>query len=121
MATFPQEFIDLAAELIGDEFAAFSADAVINQRGAFNYETQNTPITATQTRKLIRLEYSTRQVDNMLIKPGDIMLIGEYKLFTFEPTPDNCSVIYEGVTYELIMVPSIDPAKATIILHCRPK
>lgn len=120
MATQPSEFIGIAAELIGDEFAPFASDAVINQTTGFDYATQ-TNTAQTQTQPMIRLEYSTKQVDGQLIKTGDVMLMGEYQLFDWEPSPDNTEVVYRSVTYELIMVPSIDPASATIILHCRPK
>lgn len=120
MAITPESAAAIAARLIGNRFASLSYDAVINQTTGFDYATQ-TNTTQTQTQPMIRLEYSTKQVDGQLIKTGDVMLIGEYQLFDWEPSPDNTEVVYRSVTYELIMVPSIDPASATIILHCRPK
>lgn len=120
MAITPETAAATAARLIAGKFASFRHDAVINQTTGFDYATQ-TNTTQTQTQPMIRLEYSTKQVDGQLIKTGDVMLIGEYQLFDWEPSPDNTEVVYRSVTYELIMVPSIDPADASIILHCRPK
>lgn len=118
MPTFKSEFIDLAAELIGDEFSDFTADTAITQSLGFDYATQSNT-TQDQTRQMIPLEYTQSQIDGTLIKTGDIMLIGEYQLFEWEPSPDNTTLTHAGKSYALRNT-DIDPAGATIVLHCRP-
>lgn len=120
MATLPQEFIDLAAELIGDEFAAFAVSTVINKRGNVTYQNPTGSIVATDTIPTIRLEFKETQFNGELIKVGDYMLIGEFQELAFQPSPDNCEAVRAGVTSEIKSV-NIDPAGATIILHVRPK
>ena len=118
MATLPSEFIELAAELIGDEFAAFRKDASITKVTAFDYSTQ-TGGEINQVQPMIRAEYSQSQIDGTLIKTGDIMLIGEYQLFEWTPSPDNTTIIYDGESFAIRPF-KIDPADATIIIQCRP-
>jgi hypothetical protein len=119
MATIPQEFIDLAAELIGDEFAAFAVSTVINRYGSASYQSPAGSVSATSTIGTIALEFTKNQFDGQLVKVGDYMLIGQYQLMSFEPSPDNCRTVRDGVTAEIKTV-AVDPAKATIILHVRP-
>lgn len=118
MATFPSEFIELAAELIGDEFAAFASEAVITKNTGFDYATQ-TPTVTIQNKSLIRLEFKAGQYDGQRIKVGDIMLIGEFQKFDFTPSPENTSISYGATDYDLIST-NIDPAGSTIIMQCRP-
>lgn len=115
MATLPAEFVELAAELIGDEFAAFATNAVIVQTTGFNYATQ-TPATQSQTIPMIRLEFNERQFNDALIKVGDYLLIGEYAKLTWVPSTDNTTVTHDGINSTVVRVET-DPAKATIMLH----
>lgn len=117
MATLPQEFIDLAAELIGDEFAAFAPDCVISRSTVFDPDTQSYT-TETQTIPMIRLEFSERSIDGSHVKVGDYMLIGEYIKLTWIPGADNTKTVHEGITCNVVNVET-DPAKATIVLHVR--
>lgn len=117
MSTQPQEFIDLAAELIGDEFAAFATDAVIAQDQGFDYDTQQ-PLQRTQSKPMIQLEYKETQFNDQMIKAGDYMLIGQYQNFEWDPSPDNTTVTHGGKVGAVKWI-DIDPAKATIIIHMR--
>ena len=117
MATLPDEFIELAAELIGDEFVAFAKSTVFERSTGFDYETQADTL-ATQTVPCIRLEYEARQIGG-LVAVGDFMLIGEYKLFDWKPSPDDTFVTFDGLKMQIKNV-SIDPAGATIKLQARP-
>lgn len=117
MATFPQEFIDLAAELIGDEFAAFASSAVFSQDQGFYYATQ-LPNLRTQTIPMIRIDYKESQFDGDKIKVGDYMLIGEYQKLSWEPSADNTTVLHDGITSNIKLV-NVDPAKAAIIISVR--
>lgn len=117
MATLPQEFIDLAAELIGDEFAAFAPNCVITRGTGFDPDTQ-TETTQTQTIPMIRLEFSERSIDGSLVKVGDYMLIGEYVKLSWVPGADNTKTLHEGIAANVVNVET-DPAKATIVLHVR--
>lgn len=118
MATSADEFIDLAAELIGDEFAAFASDALFERGDDFDYDTQTYSAPESQTKKCIRLEYDSSQIEG-LIAVGDYMLIAEYQLFDWEPSPDDTFVTFGGVKSQIKKV-TVDPASATIILQVRP-
>lgn len=115
VATLPAEFVELAAELIGDEFAAFASNAVIVQATGFNYATQ-TPATQSQTIPMIRLEFREVQFNDALIKVGDYLLIGEYAKLTWVTSTDNTTVTHDGINSTVVRVET-DPAKATIMLH----
>ncbi len=117
MSTFPQEFIELAAELIGDEFAAFASTAVITQDQGFDYVTQ-LPNSRTQSKPMIRLEYKESQIDGDKVKVGDYMLVGEFQKFDWEPSADNTIILHLGITTNIKMV-NIDPARAAIFLSVR--
>lgn len=117
MATFPSEFIELAAELIGDEFAAFASDAVFERTTGVDYETQ-TETTETQTLPCIRMDYESQQIAG-LIAVGDFMLIGQNKLLSWQPSPDDTFVTFGGLKHQVKNV-KIDPAGATIIMQVRP-
>lgn len=119
MTTLKSEFVDLANELIDDEFADFQSSTVINQYGTFDYDTQTAAVTATSTTGTIRLEFETRQFDGQKVLVGDYMLIGERAELSFVPRPDNCKCTRDGATLDIIRV-EIDPADATFMLHVRP-
>lgn len=118
MATFPQEFIDLAAELIGDEFAAFASDCVVTKTSGFDPVTQLPAVTATTTIPMIRIDFKESSFNGQAILIGDYMLIGEYRLLSFVPTADNCKTLHDGIVCTIKQA-LVDPAKATIILHVR--
>lgn len=120
MSTTKAEFWELAAEMIGDEFADFTVPTTINKLGAFDYTLQLAPVTNTAVIGTIPYEYKTNQFDGDKIKVGDYMLIGQYQLIGFEPSPDNTVINAGGVALNLRRV-EIDPAGASIILHVRPK
>lgn len=121
MATLPQEFIDLAAELIGDEFAAFAPDCVFTQDTGWDEDLQQ-QTQRTKTIPMIRLEYKHTQYNGNQIKIGDYMLIGEYdKLNTgtfWEPSTDNTKTLHEGIA-GIVKAVNTDPAKATLIVQVR--
>ena len=117
MATLPQEFIDLAAELIGDEFAAFASDCVISRGTGFDPDTQS-ETTTSQTIKMIRLDFNEQSIDGSLVKVGDYMLIGEYADLSWLPSADNTETLHDSITSNVVRVET-DPAKATIVLHVR--
>lgn len=119
MATFKDEFKELARELVLDEFLDFADDAVIAKKGGFDRETQEVIQGESQTIKMIEIEYSSYQFNNENIKSGDTMLIGVYDSLSFEPESDNCTVSYDGIDYSINRVEG-DPADATITLHCTP-
>jgi hypothetical protein len=117
MATSPDEFIELAAELIGDEFAEFAISTTITKSQSGGYNTA--PTTTTTTIPTIMLEFKASQFNGELVKVGDYMLIGEYQELDFEPSPDNCETSRDGATCEVKAV-YVDPAKATVTMHVRP-
>lgn len=120
MATTKTEFWGLAAELISGEFVDFTETTVLNVLGEFDYGTQTSPIEFTASIPMIRYDYKVNQYDGEKIKIGDYMLIGEFQLLAFEPSPDNTQVIYDGAEVNLNRV-EIDPAGASVILHVRPQ
>lgn len=117
MATLPQEFIDLAAELIGDEFAAFASPCVMTRGLGFDPDTQ-TETEETQTIPMIRLDYKESSYGGALVKVGDYMLIGEYQKLSWMPSADNTKTLHEGIACNVAFAET-DPAKATIILHVK--
>lgn len=116
MATLPQEFIDLAAELIGDEFAAFANDAVFVRAGAFDPDTQ-TSTTDTQTVPMIPIEWSEDSFNGQLVKTGDYFFVSEYALYNWIPSPDNTTVTHDGVVMNIVSVQNY--GKAVAIMHAR--
>lgn len=117
MATIPQEFIDLAAELIGDEFAAFATPAVITQKGSFDPDTQSYT-SQSQTIPMIRIEFKESSFGGALVKVGDYMLIGEYQKLSWLPGPDDSTLVHDGITCNIVRTET-DPAKAAIIIQVR--
>lgn len=114
MSTQPQEFIDLAAELIGDEFAAFAKDCVLKTSTGFNYSAQ-TETEVTQTVKMIRIEYVASQYQQQAIMKADYMLIGELDPITIEVGPDLTECTFDGEELIVRRVDKLD--QAAIILH----
>lgn len=118
MATFPREFVDLAAELIGDEFAPFTKTLDLKNAGGFDYATQTVTTEQTQSIPAIRLEFEAESYANQAIMVGDFMLIAEYQKITIPVRPDSTSGVFDGQSVA-IKSTEIDPAGATIIMHVR--
>jgi hypothetical protein len=114
MATAPQEFIDLASELIGasGEFAAFRKPCVFTKSGTFNFEAQ-TATKSTLTVQMIEAGILEGQVQSKPLAQNEIELVGLYSDFSFIPSVGNSKFSYSGKTYNLNNV-EIDPAQATI-------
>lgn len=119
MTTLKSEFVDLADELIGDEFADFAVSTVISKLGTASYATQSETAT-TETINTIRLDYKKSQFDGQLIAFGDYMLIGQLALLSEIPSPDNFIISRESKTLNLLRV-EVDPANATVLMHVRPQ
>lgn len=119
MATLPQEFIDLAAELIGDEFSAFASDCVLTNSLGWNNSTQ-TNTTETQTIKAIRVDFESGQYDGQKIMVNDYMLIAEKQKITIGLYPDTTECTFRGEALD-IKSTNIDPAGASVIFHVRAK
>lgn len=117
MATLPAEFVELAAELIGDEFEAFATDCAMSKAGAWDDTTQ-TATQVTQTMPMIRLEFDESQFNGQQIKVGDYLLIGEYANLSWEPSADNTTTTHDSIA-GLIKNVATDPAKAAIIIQVR--
>jgi hypothetical protein len=117
MSTLPQEFIDLAAELIGDEFAAFADDCVLLNAAGWNNATQ-VATTETQTLKAIRLDYKTRDINGESVQINDYMLIAQYQLITIPVRSDSTTCTFNAEKLQIKNV-TIDPAGATIIMQVR--
>lgn len=117
MATIPQEFIDLAAELIGDEFVAFTNSATISRLGDFDPVTQKYT-SQEQSLPMIRIDFKENAYNGASVLVGDYMLIGEYQKLEFEPRADSDTVSHDGINSNIVSA-QVDPAKASIILHVR--
>jgi hypothetical protein len=119
MTTLRSEFVELAAELIGDEFADFAYDCVLVNATGWDNATQ-TATTETQTIKAIRLEFKQSQFDGQSIMVGDYMLIAERQPITIGIKPDSTECTYRGEVLD-IKPTNIDAADAVIIFHVRRK
>ncbi len=117
MSTSPQEFIDLAAELIGDEFAAFADNCVLLNATGWNNVTQ-TATTETQTVKAIRIDYKARDIDGESVQINDYMLIAQFSPITISVRPDSTTCTFKTENLQIKNV-NIDPAGATIIMQVR--
>jgi len=117
MSTEPQEFIDLAAELIGDEFAAFAADCVLLNVTGWNDATQ-TATTETQTVKAIRIDYRARDINGQSVQINDYMLIAQFSLITIPVRTDSTTCTFKTEKLQIKNV-AIDPAGAAIIMQVR--
>lgn len=116
MATTPQEFKDLAVELIGasGEFAAFRKPCVITTAGAFDYGTQAASQTV-QTVQMVELSQMAEPLDNKAVPVFDIELIGVYSEFARVPAIENTRFTFGGRSFTLLKV-DVDPAQATITI-----
>jgi hypothetical protein len=114
MSTLPQEFIDLAAELIGDEFAAFASDCVLKNSLGFNYSSQ-TEAEETQTVKMIRIDYQAGQYEQQSVMKSDYMLIGELSPITLDIRPDLTECTFASEELIIRKVEKYD--QAAILLH----
>ncbi len=119
MTTLRQEFVDLAAELIGDEFADFAYDCLLTNTTEWDNTTQ-TAITETQTIKAIQLEFKSNQFDGQKIMANDYMLIAESQKVTIGIYPDTTQCTFRGEALD-IKSKTIDSADAAIIFHVRRK
>jgi len=119
MSTLRSEFVELAEELIGDEFADFAYDCVLVNATGWNNATQ-TAATETQTIKAIRLEFGAKDFDGQKIMASDYMLIAERQPITVGIKPDSTECTYRGEVLN-IKSTNLDPADAAIIFHVRRK
>jgi hypothetical protein len=119
MTTLRSEFVELAAELIGDEFADFAYDCVLVNSTGWNNATQ-TASTESQTIKAIRLEFDLKSFDGQKIMTGDYMLIAQRQPITIGIRPDSTECNYRGESLDIKAV-EVDSADAAIILHVRRK
>ena len=119
MTTLRSEFVELAAELIGDEFADFAYDCVLSNVIGWDNATQ-TATTEAQTIKSIRLDFKSSDFDGQKIMTGDYMLIAEFQPITVGLRPDSTQCTYRGEALD-IKDTIIDPADATIVFHVRRK
>jgi len=117
MSTSPQDFIDLAAELIGDEFAAFADDCVLLNATGWNNVTQ-AATTETQTVKAIRIDYKARDINGESVQINDYMLIAQFSLITIPVRTDSTTCTFRAEKLQIKNV-NIDPAGATIIMQVR--
>lgn len=116
MATFPEEFQDLADELIGPsgEFSAFRKPCVITTAGAFNRQTQSA-MQAVQTVQMVETSQMAKPFDNKAVPVFDIELIGVYSEFDRVPAIENTRFTYGDRSFSLVSV-DVDPAQATITI-----
>jgi hypothetical protein len=118
MSTSPQEFIDLAAELIGDEFLAFAKDCVLKTSTGFNYSTQRDH-EVTQTVKMIRIDYKASQFEKQALMNSDYMLIGELAQIEIVIRPDLSEAVFDGEEVTIKKIERYD--QAAILLHVKRK
>ena len=120
MSTLRAEFVELAAELIGDEFADFAYPCAMGNGGLFVYATQSYSGADTDSISMIRLDFKSTQFDGQRVMINDYMLIGEKQKLKsgFVITPDQTSATYRTETLQVIDVMS-DPADAAIVIHVR--
>ncbi len=118
MSTSPQEFIDLAAELIGDEFLEFAKDCILKTTTGFNYSTQRDH-EVTQTVKMIRIDYKSSQFEKQAVMNSDYMLIGELDPITIVVQPDLTEATFDGEEITIKKIERYD--QAAIVLHVKRK
>jgi len=119
MTTLRSEFVELAAELIGDEFADFAYDCALVNVTGWNNATQSAT-TEAQTIKAIRLNFKQSDYDGQSILIGDYMLIAERQKITVGIKPDSTECTYRGEDL-IIKSTKVDPADAAIIFQVRRK
>ena len=118
MATYQQEFIELARELM-TEFDDFAADAVVESSTGFDYRNQTTR-KVDNTFRAIRYEDNQWNGSNASIRV--IKLIATYAAMGAtlinSMTPGNTRIQHDGVTYSLIDVERL-PGNTAIILDVK--
>lgn len=119
MATFPEEFIDLADELINDEFAAFKRPIKFSLVGSYNPVTGVTTEPTVDDVNGIRLEYRADQIDDNRIQANDYMLVIKATEFSnLTPAVTGVKVELDGRTINLVHA-AIDAANAVWTLQVR--
>lgn len=125
MTTTRAEFIDLADELIGDEFADFAVASTIVKTTGWNDVTQTASTISSDSFTLIPIDNKSSQFERQNIQIGDLVFIGERQKITregslFQFGLDNSHVVYGGVEHAIVDI-YLDPAEATIQMQLRRK
>jgi len=134
MTTTRAEFIDLADELIGDEFADFAVASTIVKTTGWNDATQTATTISSDVFTLIPIDNKSSQFERQNIKSGnlgqniqigDLVVIGERQKITREESLfhfglDNSHVVYGGIDYTIVDI-YLDPAEASIQMQLRRK
>lgn len=125
MPTLKSEFINLADDLIGDEFADFGVSSTVVKSTGWDDTLQISTTISSDAFSLIPLESKKSQFEQQNIQVGDLVTIGQRQkiirsgsLFTFGL--DDSHVVYGGVNHSIVNF-YIDPAEASIQFHLRPK
>ena len=113
-------FQNLANNLINNTFADFRDEVLLSQVGAFDYGSQTETITATDTTKGIRLEYSKTEFDGTNIQIGDYKVVLVQQGLNTDVRSDNTNMTFNGVEVDIISV-SEDAARAVYTLQVRDK
>lgn len=125
MTTLKSEFIDLAEELIGEEFADFGVSSTVVKSTGWNDLAQSDSTVSSDSFYLIPMESKKSQFDQQNIQLGDLVAIGQRQKITrlsslFDFGLDNSHVVYGGVDHTIVDT-YLDPAEASIQFHLRPK
>lgn len=125
MTTLKSEFIDLAEELIGEEFADFGVSSTVVKSTGWNDLAQSDSTVSSDSFYLIPMESKKSQFDQQNIQLGDLVAIGQRQKITrlgslFDFGLDNSHVVYGGSNHSIVNF-YIDPAEASIQFHLRPK
>ena len=111
-------FQALADKLINQTFSDFRDDVVFSLMGAFDYDSQTTPVTATSTIKGIRLEFDKTQFDGQSIQQGDYKIVVEQQKVVFDVRADNVKMTFNGKNVSIVSV-SEDAARAALFIQVR--
>ena len=125
MTTTKAEFVDLAAELISDEFLDFGISSTVVKSTGWNDLVQSESRISSDSFLLIPIDNKSSQFDAQNIEIVDLVVIGEYQKITREGAlfsfgVDNSHLVYGGINHSIIDT-YIDPAFATIQMQIRPK
>jgi hypothetical protein len=119
MATTKAEFLELADDLIDDEFAEFFTSRDFTLKSGYDPMTGGYSSTITLPVLAARIEYDTMQVDGSLIQVGDFQLLAKVSEFTtLQPRTDGLQVDVDGVLCQVIRATK-DPADAAWIMQVR--
>jgi len=119
MSTYPQEFIDLAHELIGKEFAPFAKPCIFTNATGWD-NTSQTATTETQTVQAIRTSFQRGKFNGQAVMVGDIKLILQNQLLTIPVFPDSTKCEFDGEHYSIVDI-SLDAASAVLEIQARRK